>query len=59
MTEVPLSLLHKKILYASLRSLAHPVSEYSFANRQPITVNLTSNCQILLGKALVPLIPLT
>ena len=32
MTEEPLSLLHKKILYAPLRSLALPVSEYSFAN---------------------------
>jgi uncharacterized protein len=32
MTEEPLSLLHKKILYGPLRSLALPVSEYSFAN---------------------------
>jgi hypothetical protein len=32
MTEEPLSLLHKKILYGPLRALALPVSEYSFAN---------------------------
>jgi hypothetical protein len=32
MTEEPLSLLHKKILYGPLRSLALSVSEYSFAN---------------------------